>query len=174
MHVISILLSDNHRDVLGNYSKLLFLVVIFSAFVCSSASPQSTDSQATAKSTDAKPTTNHVDPNVQAPAATTKSTKPAPKKRTRKTKSRKPRSSARSHRDTLRYRKMHQAFVGSSTLKPMALQLLQNRTPAAYSGVEAFARRHNSEDAGSLAWLAVGYAYFLDHQYARSIESLDH
>ena len=56
----------------------------------------------------------------------------------------------------------------------MALQLLQNRVPAAYAGVEAFARRHNSEDAGSLAWLAVGYPYFLDHQYSKSIESLDH
>ena len=51
---------------------------------------------------------------------------------------------------------MRQAFVGSATLKPMAVQLLQNRVPAAYAGVEAFARRHNGEDAGSLAWLAVG------------------
>jgi len=68
---------------------------------------------------------------------------------------------------------MRQAFVGSATLKPMAVQLLQNRVPAAYAGVEAFARRHNGEDAGSLAWLAVGYAYFLDHQYPKSIESLN-
>ena len=56
----------------------------------------------------------------------------------------------------------------------MALQLLQNRVPPAYAGVESYARRHNSEDAGSLAWLAVGYAYFLDRQYARSIDSLNH
>lgn len=62
--------------------------------------------------------------------------------------------------------------MASATLKPMALQLLQNRTPAAYAGVEAYARRHNSEDAGSLAWLAAGYAYFLDHQYAKSIDAL--
>ena len=54
----------------------------------------------------------------------------------------------------------------------MGLQLLQNRIPAAYAGVEAYARKHNGEDAGSLAWLAVGYAYFLDHQYAKSIDSL--
>jgi soluble lytic murein transglycosylase len=67
---------------------------------------------------------------------------------------------------------MHQAFVASATLKPMARQLLQDRTPAAYAGVEAFARKHSAEDAGSLAWLAVGYAYFLDHQYPKSIESL--
>lgn len=54
----------------------------------------------------------------------------------------------------------------------MALQLLQNRTPAAYAGVEAYARKHSTEDAGSLAWLAAGYAYFLDHQYAKSIDAL--
>jgi soluble lytic murein transglycosylase len=67
---------------------------------------------------------------------------------------------------------MHQAFIASATLKPMAQQLLQNRTPAAYSGVEAFARRHSGEDAGSLAWLAIGYAHFLDHEYVKAIEPL--
>ncbi|HKW17765.1 MAG TPA: transglycosylase SLT domain-containing protein [Terriglobales bacterium] len=54
----------------------------------------------------------------------------------------------------------------------MALQLLQNRTPAAYAGVEAYARKHSAEDAGSLAWLAAGYAYSLDHQYPKSIDAL--
>jgi len=68
---------------------------------------------------------------------------------------------------------MHQAFIASTTLKPMAQQLLQNRTPAAYSGVEAFARKHGGEDAGSLAWLAVGYAHFLDHDYGKAIEPLN-
>jgi soluble lytic murein transglycosylase len=74
----------------------------------------------------------------------------------------------------MRFRRMHQAFVASSTLKPMALQLLQNRTPAAYAGVEAYARKHSTEDAGALAWLAAGYAYFLDHKYANSIQALSH
>ena len=69
---------------------------------------------------------------------------------------------------------MHQAFVASTTLKPMAQQLLQNRTPAAYAGVEAFARKNSTEDAGALAWLAVGYAHFLDHDYAKAIEPLTH
>ncbi len=54
----------------------------------------------------------------------------------------------------------------------MARQLLQDRTPAAYAGVEAFARRHSSEDAGALAWLVVGYAHILDHDYAQAIPSL--
>lgn len=67
---------------------------------------------------------------------------------------------------------MHQAFVASSDLKPMAQQLLQNRTPAAYDGVEAYARRHSKEDAGALAWMVVGYAHILDNDYARAIDSL--
>lgn len=55
----------------------------------------------------------------------------------------------------------------------MARQLLQDRTPAAYAGVEAFARKHSAEDAGSLAWLAVGYGRFLDHDCAKAIEPLN-
>ncbi len=67
---------------------------------------------------------------------------------------------------------MHLAFVASSNLKPMARQLLQDRTPSAYAGVEAYAHRHGSEDAGALAWLVVGYAHVLDHDYAQAIPAL--
>ena len=52
----------------------------------------------------------------------------------------------------------------------MAQQLLQDRTPTAYAGVEAYARRHSKEDAGALAWLVVGYARTLDHDYAKAID----
>jgi peptidoglycan lytic transglycosylase len=82
------------------------------------------------------------------------------------------RASSKSRRSSPRFKRMHQAFIASATLKPMAQQLLQNRTAAAYAGVEAFARKHSAEDAGSLAWLAVGYARFLDHDYAKAIEPL--
>ena len=68
---------------------------------------------------------------------------------------------------------MHQAFVASANLKPMARQLLQNRTPAAYAGVEAYARLHTKEDAGALAWLVMGYAHTLDHDYAKAIDPLN-
>jgi soluble lytic murein transglycosylase len=67
---------------------------------------------------------------------------------------------------------MHQAFVASANLKSMAQQLLQERTLAAYAGVEAYARRHAKEDAGALAWLVVGYARVLDHDYAKAIDPL--
>ena len=66
---------------------------------------------------------------------------------------------------------MHQAFVASATLKPMARQLLQDRTPAAYAGVEAYASRHAKEDAGSLAWLVLGDAHTLDHDFPKAIDA---
>ena len=72
-----------------------------------------------------------------------------------------------------RLRRMRQAFVASATLRPMARQLLQDRTPAAYAGVQAFAVRHPKEDAGSLAWLVIGYAHILDHDYAKAIDPLN-
>jgi soluble lytic murein transglycosylase len=65
---------------------------------------------------------------------------------------------------------MHQAFFASASLKPMARQLLQDRTPAAYAGVEAYAKRHAKEDAGALAWLVVGYAHVLDHDFAKAVD----
>ena len=55
----------------------------------------------------------------------------------------------------------------------MAQQLLQDRTPTAYAGVEAYARRHVKEDAGALAWLVVGYAHTLDHDYVKAIDPLN-
>lgn len=55
----------------------------------------------------------------------------------------------------------------------MAQQLLQYRTPAAYAGVEAYARRHAHEDAGALAWLVVGYAHIVDHDYGKAIDPLN-
>ena len=45
----------------------------------------------------------------------------------------------------------------------MARQLLENRSRAAYAGVEAYARKHAQDDAGVLANLVLGYAHILDH-----------
>jgi soluble lytic murein transglycosylase len=72
-----------------------------------------------------------------------------------------------------RVRRVRQAFVASASLRPMAQQLLQDRTPTAYAGVEVYARRHPKEDAGALAWLAIGYARTLDHDYAKAIDPLN-
>ncbi len=55
----------------------------------------------------------------------------------------------------------------------MARQLFQDRTPAAYAGVQAYAVRHAREDAGALAWLVLGYARIMDRNYAQAIDPLN-
>lgn len=72
-----------------------------------------------------------------------------------------------------RVRRIRQAFVASTTLRPMAQQLIQDRSPAGYAGVEAYARAHSKEDAGALAWLVVGYARVLDKDCVKAIEPLN-
>jgi len=68
---------------------------------------------------------------------------------------------------------MRQAFVASASLRPMAQQLLQDRSLPAYTGVQAYARAHAKEDAGALAWLVLGYAHVLDKDYAKAIDPLN-
>jgi soluble lytic murein transglycosylase len=72
-----------------------------------------------------------------------------------------------------RVRRIRQAFVASTDLRFMAQQLVQDRTPAGYAGVEAYARSHSREDPGALAWLVVGYARVLDHDCAKAIDPLN-
>ncbi len=72
-----------------------------------------------------------------------------------------------------RVRRIRQAFVASTTLRAMAQQLIQDRTPAAYAGVESYARAHSKEDAGALAWLVVGYAHVIDRDFAKAIDPLN-
>src|SRR5437016_2629006 len=107
-----------------------------------------------------------------APAAVAQSTNKAANSKSKKRPA-KAGASKRRRRSSPRLRRMHQAFVASSTLKAMARQLLQDRTPAAYRGVEAYARRHTKEDAGALAWLVLGYAHWLDHDQAKAIDAFN-
>src|SRR5271166_623807 len=67
---------------------------------------------------------------------------------------------------------LHKSFVASSDLRPMARQLIEYRTPAAYAGVESYATRHAGTEPGALAWFAVGYAHYLDTQYSAAIAAL--
>jgi soluble lytic murein transglycosylase len=69
--------------------------------------------------------------------------------------------------------KLHKSFVASSDLRPMARQLIEYRTPAAYAGVESYATKHAGTEPGALAWFAVGYAHYLDGQYPASISALE-
>ena len=92
-------------------------------------------------------------------------------KKTHSTKSKKGAASAKKKVSPQNARKLghiKRAFVASADLRPMAQQLLENRTPQAYEGVEAYARKHAKDDAGPLAWLVIGYAHYLDRDYAKA------
>ncbi len=68
--------------------------------------------------------------------------------------------------------KLKRTFVASSDLRPMARQLVEFRTPAAYAGVENYAAKHAGTEAGALAWFAIGYAHYIDAQYPAAIASM--
>lgn len=72
----------------------------------------------------------------------------------------------------LRMKKIARAFVASNELKPMARQLIETRSKAAYAGVEQFAERHPKDEAGGMAWLVLGYAHLQDKQYEAAIAAL--
>ena len=69
-------------------------------------------------------------------------------------------------------RKLHRAFVESADLRPMAKQLLEQRTPAAYAGVERYAVKHRADQGGALAHLVLGYAHLQDKDYTKAQKEL--
>ena len=79
---------------------------------------------------------------------------------------------ARSKASVARAHKLKQTFVASSDLRPMARQLVELRTPAAYTGVENYAHAHAGTEAGALAWFAIGYAHYIDAQYPAAIAAM--
>src|SRR3984957_15830591 len=133
-----------------------------SSLSASDSSPKQSDVPATSRQAPSSKPPQH----KTGPSATRK----APAKKPSQT-----HTAAARHRKTVspRVRRMRQAFVASAMLRPMAQQLIQDRTPAAYAGVEAFARSHAKDDAGALAWLVAGYAHVLDRDYAKAIDPLN-
>jgi soluble lytic murein transglycosylase len=67
--------------------------------------------------------------------------------------------------------RIKKAFVASTELRPMAQQLTTMRTPAAYAGVSAWARRQKG-DAAAAAYLALGHAYLIDKRYSDATANL--
>ena len=69
--------------------------------------------------------------------------------------------------------KLKRAFTASSQLRPMAQQLTQMRTPAAYSGITSWAHAHPGEGAAPAAYLALGQtAHLLDKRYPDAVSNL--
>jgi soluble lytic murein transglycosylase len=70
-----------------------------------------------------------------------------------------------------RSRRLQHAFVASSQLRPMAQQLAQTPTPAAYAGVSSYAHTHTGE-AAAAAYLALGHAYLLERKFPEAASAL--
>ena len=81
--------------------------------------------------------------------------------------------SRRTAKSIARSRRLQRAFVASSQLRPMAQQLAQNRTPAAYAGVAHYAESHKG-DAAAAAYLSLGHAYLLDRRFPEALTALSH
>jgi soluble lytic murein transglycosylase len=136
---------------------LVIALILFTVFpdlgafaLAQTAAPK----KSTSKSTTAKKSTT-------VKKSTAKKKSPSKKKKTRRVRV-----------SPARLRRFNRAFVASTDLKPMAQQLIENRSPAAYAGVEAYARKHATTAAGSLAWLAIGYARLQDKQYPEAVAAL--
>ncbi|HET9099224.1 MAG TPA: transglycosylase SLT domain-containing protein [Acidobacteriaceae bacterium] len=73
-------------------------------------------------------------------------------------------------KELARAHQLHHAFVASSELRPMAQQLIQQRTPQAYTGVLRYARSHSGE-AAAAAYMALGHAYMEDGKFKQAASS---
>lgn len=133
----------------------------------------------TAKSSSHAKTVKKTTASKKAPAKTSKSVKKTASRSTAKKRSSAKKSTSKKStaRKTATRRKHHpaprataesikltSAFRASERLRPMAQQLAATRSPAAYRGVESYARQHPGEGAAA-AYLALGHAYVLDHKY---------
>jgi soluble lytic murein transglycosylase len=66
-----------------------------------------------------------------------------------------------------------QAYSSSTELRPLAAQLLNRRSVAAYAAVEDYAADHATEPAGALAWFVAGYALVLDGENRAAVAMLE-
>lgn len=88
-------------------------------------------------------------------------------------------ASLQAHRESSAYRReaaldrqLHAAFVHSLGLRPLAIKLIQQRTPGAYVAVTNWAHQHHGE-AASLAYLALGHAYLVDGKDNEAVAALE-
>lgn len=152
------------------------LVVLASVVIVAPAQTQSSSSSAAHKKHHASPTASHrktrsrhVPSNAHTSHHASASTGHSARRRTAARHH--PRRRRLTAREIARSHRLQRAFVASSQLRPMAQQLAQMRSPAAYAGVAAYAHGHTGE-AAAAAYLALGHAYLLDRKFADAESSL--
>ncbi|MHB1958670.1 MAG: lytic transglycosylase domain-containing protein [Acidobacteriaceae bacterium] len=138
----------------------------------SKSHPKSRSSKHPAKSTH-HPRFSHSTSSSHRPAHSSKSSRSAHKRSSSKKQTARTRSHRRRHvtaKEVARAHQLHHAFVASSELRPMAQQLIQQRTPQAYAGVLHYARSHSGE-AAAAAYMALGQAYVEDGKFKEAASS---
>jgi soluble lytic murein transglycosylase len=152
----------NKAGRIGRYAGLLSMMVLSGSLCVSAAqSDSATPKTHSAKSTAKKKTGASSHTTTHSPAHASSASHGS---KTRHKHTRKPLTA----KQLARSQKLHQAFVASSQLRPMAQQLATMRSPAAYAGVSAYAHSHTGE-AAATAYLAMGHAYLLDHKYSEAV-----
>jgi soluble lytic murein transglycosylase len=141
---------------------LLAFALALPAVVSPAASQSADDSAKPASSTPSK---------TPKAGATAKPSKAHKTEKTAKKKSKQQVSRAARAAAAARTALLKRAFVASADLRPMAEQLANLRTPAAYAGVTAYAHKQTGE-AAAAAYLALGHAYLLDKRYPDAVASL--
>jgi soluble lytic murein transglycosylase len=150
-------------------SRFLSALILAAALVASgspasyAASGQSSSTSTTAakkKKKKTSSTTTHTATHKSGSATTRSGTS---RKSARKT--------TRTARSTAQTARIHQAFVASTELRPMAQQLITLRTPSAYAGVTNYAHSHTGDAAGA-AYLSLGFAYQQDKRFSDAASAL--
>jgi len=127
----------------------------------SSAKPQ-TATPSTAKHRPATPSNAHASHSAAARITQTTHKRPVAHHRRRR---------ALTAHELARSRRLQHAFVASSQLRPMAQQLAQTPTAAAFAGVSSWAHSHTGE-AAATAYLALGHAYLLQRNFSDAVGAL--
>jgi soluble lytic murein transglycosylase len=169
---------SNNREV-GVWSREAFAIAILAAAIVSFAATTPSAGAAVPASAQNSPQ------NTRPPAKSPSKSKPSGKSSASGSKKAVPSKSAKgrkvpagkthrastaSRRPTAQTIHLTSAFKASEQLRPMAQQLALTRSPAAYSGVENYARLHPGEGAAA-AYLALGHSYMLDHRYADAADT---
>ncbi len=107
-----------------------------------------------------------------APAAPQGTSGAAPELKKKSGKARKTKKPAAKPVLTPQAEQVQKTLATSVDLRPLSAVLMSRRSAENYAAVEGFARQHESDSAGALAWLAMGYARILDEQFAQAIPAL--
>src|SRR5215831_13988584 len=75
------------------------------------------------------------------------------------------------HKDSSK--KAQSADLPASQLERLTHHLLESPSAASSAALQRFAQAHTGTSTARLAWLALGYQYFTDHDYGRAVSALE-